>query len=165
MTRRTPWERWLGCGALVPTIQGPLQATLRSPGCWQIFGEVLAKECGPYSYPLVDGLRVEASAVCAGLLVPEPHREQHRTSTAWRSVAGDGRAAFGSCTSGARHPSSAIPFARARECAAASKRADHHRPPVLGTHHRHPERSEGSLNELSAPSNQPSGWGVRFPDG
>lgn len=40
-----------GCGALVPNIQGPTHKyMLSSPGCWQIYGQILAKEYDPQQY-------------------------------------------------------------------------------------------------------------------
>src|ERR687896_852498 len=49
-----------GCGALVPEIDGPTHPYIgASPGCWAIYGEVLAKE---YAYPPVHRLTVDAYA-------------------------------------------------------------------------------------------------------
>ncbi|NUM78864.1 hypothetical protein HUU40_31285, partial [candidate division KSB1 bacterium] len=52
-----------GCQALVPDIDGPSHPYLgASPGCWAIYGEVLAKEYGEYRYPAVHRLTVDAYA-------------------------------------------------------------------------------------------------------
>jgi len=41
-----------GCGALVKDIEGKPHKYLGAPqGCWNIYGEVLAKEYGEYNYP------------------------------------------------------------------------------------------------------------------
>ncbi|MCP4537043.1 MAG: hypothetical protein GY832_07835 [Chloroflexi bacterium] len=54
----------VGCGALVPDIDGPTHAYIGAlPGCWAIFGEILAKEYGEYGYPKVHRLTVDAYAV------------------------------------------------------------------------------------------------------
>lgn len=55
----------IGCGALVPDSDGP---TLRypdaaSPGCWAVFGEILAREYGEFGYPDVHHLTVDAYCV------------------------------------------------------------------------------------------------------
>jgi hypothetical protein len=55
----------IGCGARVPDIDGP---TFRypdsaSPGCWAVFGEILAMEYGPFNYPDVHRLTVDTYAV------------------------------------------------------------------------------------------------------
>ena len=57
-------ERCIGCGALVPAIDGPTHPYIgASPGCWQVYGEVLAREYGEYAYPPVHRLTVDAYAV------------------------------------------------------------------------------------------------------
>ena len=39
-----PTERCIGCGAIVPRIDGPIHSYMTSaPGCWAIFGEVNAR--------------------------------------------------------------------------------------------------------------------------
>ncbi|MFC1547249.1 hypothetical protein ACFL5M_01855 [Candidatus Neomarinimicrobiota bacterium] len=36
---------YISCGAMVPDIEGPLYEYMTSsPGCWAVFGEVLARE-------------------------------------------------------------------------------------------------------------------------
>jgi hypothetical protein len=54
----------IGCGALVPDIEGP---TLRypdavSPGCWAVFEEILALDYGPFNYLEVHHLTVDTCA-------------------------------------------------------------------------------------------------------
>jgi hypothetical protein len=57
-------ERCVGCGALVPRMDGPSHPYIgASPGCWAIFGEILAKEYGEWRYPPVHRLTVDAYAV------------------------------------------------------------------------------------------------------
>ncbi len=52
-----------GCAALVPDIDGPIHPYIgASPGCWAIYGEVLAKEYGEYRHPFVHRLTVDAYA-------------------------------------------------------------------------------------------------------
>jgi hypothetical protein len=55
----------IGCGALVPDVEGPTfrYPDAASPGCWAIYGEILAKEYGAYGYPPVHRLTVDAYAV------------------------------------------------------------------------------------------------------
>jgi Family of unknown function (DUF5946) len=56
-------QHCVGCGALVPAIDGPTHPYIgASPGCWAIYGEVLAKEYGEYGYPAVHRLTVDAYA-------------------------------------------------------------------------------------------------------
>lgn len=56
--------RCIPCGALVPAIDGPTHAyMLSSPGCWRLYGEVLAHEYGEYGMPSVHQLSVDAYAV------------------------------------------------------------------------------------------------------
>ena len=54
----------VGCGALVPEIEGPTHRYLgASPGCWAVYGEVLEKEYGDYlRYAPVHRLTVDAYA-------------------------------------------------------------------------------------------------------
>ncbi len=52
------------CQALVPDIDGPIHEYFgASPGCWKIYGEVLAKEYGEQQYMKVHRLTVDAYAV------------------------------------------------------------------------------------------------------
>ena len=56
--------RCIGCGAQVPDIKGPTHKYLgASPGCWKIFGDILAKEYGDQEYMKVHRLTVDAYAV------------------------------------------------------------------------------------------------------
>lgn len=58
-----PFEPCIGCGALVTVSDGPTHAYIgASPGCWQLYGEVLAKEYGEYRNPPVHRLTVDAYA-------------------------------------------------------------------------------------------------------
>ena len=51
-----------GCGTLVPDTDGPTHPYIgASPGCWAIYGEVLAREYGEYAYPPVHRLTVDAA--------------------------------------------------------------------------------------------------------
>lgn len=52
------------CGALVPNIEGPTHKyMLSSPGCWAVYGTLLARDYGEYGYPAVHRLSVDAYAV------------------------------------------------------------------------------------------------------
>ncbi len=52
------------CGALVPEREGPTHAyMLSSPGCWAVYGVLLARDYGEYGYPAVHRLSVDAYAV------------------------------------------------------------------------------------------------------
>ncbi len=54
----------IGCGAVVPAIDGPTHAYIgASPGCWAIYGEVLAKEYSDYRFAPVHRLTVDTYAV------------------------------------------------------------------------------------------------------
>ena len=60
---KAKFEACFGCGALVPKKNGPTHQYIgASPGCWEIFGEVLAKEYEEYDYPPVHRLTVDAYA-------------------------------------------------------------------------------------------------------
>jgi hypothetical protein len=51
----------LGCGALVPAVQGPTHKYVPSaPGCWRLFGEVQADEAKRFGYPPSHRLVVDA---------------------------------------------------------------------------------------------------------
>jgi len=53
-----------GCGALVPQIGGSTHRYLgASPGCWNIYGEILEREYGNYRYWPAHRLTVDAYAV------------------------------------------------------------------------------------------------------
>jgi hypothetical protein len=55
----------IGCGAIVPDIDGPTwrYPNAASPGCWAVFGEILAKEFSDFSYGRLHRLSVDAYAV------------------------------------------------------------------------------------------------------
>lgn len=51
-------------GALVPDTEGPVHKYLATPpGCWGIYGEVLAREYSDYRYMSVHQITVDAYAV------------------------------------------------------------------------------------------------------
>lgn len=53
-----------GCGAPVPEIEGPTHRYLESSaGCWQLYGNVLAKEFGDVLYGVAHPFSVDAYAV------------------------------------------------------------------------------------------------------
>ena len=63
-----------GCGALVPAGDGPSHAYLGTiPGCWALYGEVLAREYSDVAYMRVHNLTVDAYAV------QHPGRPERRT--------------------------------------------------------------------------------------
>jgi hypothetical protein len=52
------------CGASAPDIEGPSHKyMLSSPGCWSIYGEILARDYSDFQYPPVHRLVVDAYAV------------------------------------------------------------------------------------------------------
>jgi hypothetical protein len=54
----------VGCNAFVPDENGPTHRYLESaPGCWRIYGEILAREYGDSAYRTVHRLSVDAYAV------------------------------------------------------------------------------------------------------
>jgi hypothetical protein len=56
--------RCVGCGALVPDIDGPTHRYMAaSPGCWALFGEVVAREFSDFRYARVHLLTVDAYAL------------------------------------------------------------------------------------------------------
>jgi Family of unknown function (DUF5946) len=57
--------RCFGCGAVVPDIAGPTHPYMASsPGCWKLYGDILAKEYAPGNYdPDIHGISVDAYAV------------------------------------------------------------------------------------------------------
>lgn len=51
------------CGALVPAADGPTHAYYgAAPGCWALYGEVLAREYGDYRYARLHRLTVDSYA-------------------------------------------------------------------------------------------------------
>lgn len=64
MTQSTETTMCFGCGALVPGISGPTHAyMLSAPGCWQLFGEVLAAEFSDPAFWPAHQLSVDTYAV------------------------------------------------------------------------------------------------------
>lgn len=64
MTQTSTLKPCVGCGALVPDIDGATHKYIGAPaGCWAIFGEVLAKEFSDIAYFSVHQLTVDAYAV------------------------------------------------------------------------------------------------------
>ena len=56
--------RCVGCGAPVPDVDGPTHAYIgASPGCWQAYGELLARDYGEERAPPIAELAVDAYAV------------------------------------------------------------------------------------------------------
>lgn len=56
--------RCIGCGGLVPAITGPAHRYMESsPGCWQTYGEVLAREYSDPEFAAAHGRAVDAYAV------------------------------------------------------------------------------------------------------
>ena len=52
------------CGALVPKIDGPTHAYFgNNAGCWQLFGEVLARDYADYQHGALHNLAVDTYAV------------------------------------------------------------------------------------------------------
>lgn len=55
--------RCFSCGGVFPDIDGPVHRYMKSsPGCWAIYGEVLAREYSDYAYAKVHRLTVDAYA-------------------------------------------------------------------------------------------------------
>jgi hypothetical protein len=65
MNQSTKHIHCIGCGAEVPDIDGPSfrYPDAASPGCWAIYGEILAKEYGAFQHPPIHRLTVDAYAV------------------------------------------------------------------------------------------------------
>lgn len=62
--QRDPVEPCFSCGALAPRSDGPTHRyMLSSPGCWKVYGEVLAREYGDLRYMANHRLTVDAYAV------------------------------------------------------------------------------------------------------
>jgi hypothetical protein len=56
-------EPCIGCGAPVPKKNGPSHEYIgASPGCWELFAELLAKEYEEYNYPPVHRVTVDTYA-------------------------------------------------------------------------------------------------------
>ena len=64
MTQSSKLKMCVGCGALVPDIDGATHKYIGAPaGCWAVFGEVLAKEFSDVAYFSVHQLTVDTYAV------------------------------------------------------------------------------------------------------
>ncbi len=64
MTEAARYIPCVGCGAHVPDIEGPTHRYIESaPGCWAIYGEVLAREYSDYRYARLHQLTVDTYAV------------------------------------------------------------------------------------------------------
>jgi hypothetical protein len=64
MKSELPRVACIGCGGIVPEIDGPTHRYLdASPGCWQLYGEVLAREYSDRAYWASHRLTVDAYAV------------------------------------------------------------------------------------------------------
>jgi uncharacterized protein DUF5946 len=62
--RTTSRIRCIGCGGLVPEIEGPTHHYMdSSPGCWRVFGEVLAREFTDPAYGALHRLTADTFAV------------------------------------------------------------------------------------------------------
>jgi len=56
--------RCIGCGGLVPQMEGPTHRYVESsPGCWHLFGEVLAREYSDRAFAAWHRLTVDSYAV------------------------------------------------------------------------------------------------------
>lgn len=54
----------IGCGGLVAEVEGPVHRYLEaSPGCWRVYGEVLAREYSDLAFWAVHRLTVDSYAV------------------------------------------------------------------------------------------------------
>jgi hypothetical protein len=64
-TDNTKTIRCFSCGALVPDIEGPVHKYMVSaPGCWKLYGDILAKEYSPDFYDLnIHRITVDTYAV------------------------------------------------------------------------------------------------------
>jgi hypothetical protein len=66
MTTSEKEIRCVGCGALVPDIDGPTHRYMAaSPGCWALFGEVVAREFSDFRYARVHLLPTHCSTRAA----------------------------------------------------------------------------------------------------
>ena len=64
MVTQVEFVHCLSCCALVPDNEGPTHWYMTSaPGCWKLYGELLAKEFSDYYEPDTHGLTVDAYAV------------------------------------------------------------------------------------------------------
>ena len=64
MSRPTTVVRCIGCGGLVPQMDGPTHRYLESsPGCWHLYGQVLAREYSDLAFAGLHRLTVDSYAV------------------------------------------------------------------------------------------------------
>lgn len=64
MNTAPPHIPCFSCGGLYPDVDGPVHRYMRSsPGCWQVYGQVLAREYQDPAYFEVHRLTVDAYAV------------------------------------------------------------------------------------------------------
>lgn len=64
MESGTARVRCVGCGGVVPRMDGPTHRYLESsPGCWQLFGEVLSREYSDPAFASWHRLTVDSYAV------------------------------------------------------------------------------------------------------
>src|SRR5678816_4348633 len=64
MQDRALSTRCIGCGGLVPQMDGPTHRYMdSSPGCWHVYGEVLAREYGDQAFRVAHRLTVDSYAV------------------------------------------------------------------------------------------------------
>lgn len=65
--------RCIGCGGLVPAVTGPIHRYMEtSPGCWQIYGEVLAREYSDPEFAAAHGRAVDdLCSATSGQLSPQ----------------------------------------------------------------------------------------------
>jgi len=56
--------RCIGCGGVVPQMDGPTHRYMESsPGCWQVYGQVLAREYSDRAFGALHRLTVDSYAV------------------------------------------------------------------------------------------------------
>ncbi len=93
MTQQPEREPCFSCGALVPATDGTTHDhMLSSPGCWAIYGEVLAREYERPAYMADHRLTVDAYAV------------QHPGEPGWSAAYPPCSRSASSCASSARSP-------------------------------------------------------------
>jgi hypothetical protein len=64
MERGATKVRCIGCGGLVPHMNGPTHRYLESsPGCWHVYGEVLSREYSDPAFGALNRLTVDSYAV------------------------------------------------------------------------------------------------------
>lgn len=64
MSEQQKLVRCFGCGGLAPDMEGATHRyMLSTPGCWAVYGELLAKSYGEFHFPPVHQVIVDAYAV------------------------------------------------------------------------------------------------------